>query len=136
MIPPDREIFEVESRIAARRAQVGKYRREAGARAVQTLASPAALIGAVALGFFAASAFARRQRKPRHPERRKSDHLKAAKASGIAGMLLPAAMWFVRAQWGSPVRAAHALLESMSKKKPALSPRADTYRDTRSTIRP
>jgi hypothetical protein len=136
MIPPDQEIFEVESRIAARRAQVKKFRREAGARALQALASPAALIGAAALGFFAASAFARRRQKPQHPERRKSDHLKAAKATGIAGMVLPAAMWLVRAQWGSPVRAAQVLLDKMAKQKPALSPRADTQRDTRSTIHP
>jgi hypothetical protein len=136
MIPPDQEIFEVESRIAARRAQVKKYASEAGQRALQTLASPAALIGAAALGFFAAGAVARRREKPPHPERRKSDHLKAAKVTGIAGLLMPAAMWFIRAQWGSPVRAAQLLLEKMNKKKAAASPRADTRRDTRTTIHP
>lgn len=136
MIPPDQEIFEVESRIAARRAQLKKYRREAGERAFRTLASPAALVGAAALGFFAASAFAKRQQKPQHPERRKSDHRRAAKATGIAGMLLPAAMWFVRAQWGSPVRAAQALLEKMGSRKSAVSLRTDTRRDMGRTIHP
>ena len=79
---------------------------------------------------------ARRRQKPAQPGRRKSDHLKAAKATGLAGMLLPAAMWIVRAQWGSPVRAAQALLGKVSPKKAALSPRADTRRDTGSTIHP
>ena len=128
MIPPDSEIFEVEQRIAARRAQVKRHGREAGTRALQSLASPAALIGAAALGFFAASAFARRREKPKHPERRKSDHTKAAKATGLAGVLLPAAMWFVRAQWGSPVSAARAVLAKFQGKKPAVSPRADMTR--------
>jgi hypothetical protein len=136
VIPPDNEIFEVESRIAAHRAQLKRSARETKARALQKMASPGALAAAAALGFLAAAAMARRNRKPSHPERRKSDHLKAAKATGIAGMLLPAAMWLVRAQWGSPVRAAQVLLEKMGRKKPALSPRADTKRDTRSTIHP
>jgi len=125
MIPPDQEIFEVEQRIASRRAQVRRHGREAGARALRALASPVALIGAAALGFFAAAALARRRQKPQHPERRKSDHLKAAKATGLAGVLLSGAMWFVRAQWGSPVRAAQVLLARFQKKT---SPRGDIAR--------
>jgi len=128
MIPPDQEIFEVEQRIASRRAQVRRHGREAGARALRALASPVALIGAAALGFFAAAALARRRQKPQHPERRKSDHLKAAKATGLAGVLLSGAMWFVRAQWGSPVSAARAVLAKFQGKKPAVSPRADMTR--------
>jgi hypothetical protein len=124
MIPPDQEIFEVEQRIASRRAQVKMRGREAGTRALQALASPAALVGAAALGFFAAAAVAKRQHKPKHPERRKSDHVKAAKATGFAGVLLSAAMWFVRAQWGSPVRATQVLLERFKK----TSPRGDIVR--------
>jgi hypothetical protein len=136
MIPPDNEIFEVESRIAARRAQVKKRANDAGRRALQTLASPGALIAAAALGFVAARAVSRHQEKPPHPERRKSDHLKAAKATGIVGLLMPAAMWFVRAQWGSPVRAAQLILEKIGSKKAAASPRADTRRDTQRPIHP
>jgi hypothetical protein len=126
MIPPDSEIFEVEKRIALRRQQLARHTREGGRRALQSLASPAALVGAAALGFFVAAAFTRRQQKPKHPERRKSDHLKAAKATGIAGMLMPAAMWLVRAQWGSPVRLAQVLLEKFQSQKSAASPRGDS----------
>lgn len=128
MIPPDNEIFEVEQRIAARRAQVKRHAREAGTRALQALASPVALIGAAAIGFFAASAVARRRQKPPHPERRKGDHTKAAKATGLAGVLLPAAMWLVRAQWGSPVKLAQVMLEKFQRGKPAVSPRGDMTR--------
>jgi hypothetical protein len=117
MIPPDNEIYEVERRIALRRSQLVRHSKEAGSRAMQTLASPAALIGAAALGFFAAGAMAKRQQKPKHPERRKSDHTKAAKATGLAGILLPVVMWFVKAQWGSPVAAAQAVLGKLQARK-------------------
>lgn len=124
MIPPDKEIYEVEQRIALRRSQLVRHSKEAGGRAMQKLASPAALIGAAALGFLAASALAKREQKPKHPERRKSDHTKAAKATGLAGILLPAALWFVKAQWGSPVAAAQAVLQKWQRRKttPSLPP--------------
>ena len=125
MIPPDKEIFEVESRIAARRAQLKSTSREAGRRAMQKLTSPVALIGAVALGFFAAGGLARREKKPDHPERRKSDHMKAAKATGIAGTLVTGAMWVIRARYGSPTRFAQAMLEKFQAKKKPVSPRRD-----------
>jgi hypothetical protein len=131
MIPPDSEIYEVEQRIATRRAQLARHTREAGTRAMQGLASPWALAAAAGIGFLAASAFARKQRKPKHPERRKSDHLKAAKATGVAGLLMPVAMWLVKAQWGSPVGAAQALIEKWSGRKTAPSPRSDKFGDKR-----
>ena len=128
MIPPDQEIFEVEQRLAMRRAQLARHSREAGERALRALASPLALAAAATVGFVAAGALARRRERPPHPERRKSDHVKAAKRTGLAGMLLPAVMWFVRAQWGSPVRAAQVLLENLNRKKAAASPRGDMTR--------
>jgi hypothetical protein len=128
VIAPDRDILEVEQRLAQRRAHVSQQAREVGSRATRALASPLALAAVAALGFVAAGALARRNRQPPHPERRKSDHLKAAKRTGIASMLLPAAMWLVRAQWGSPVRAVQALLENLSKRKPGLSPPGDMTR--------
>jgi hypothetical protein len=126
MIPPDNEIYEVEQRIALRRTQLARHSREAGSRALQALASPVALAGAAALGFFAAGGFSRRQKEPPHPERRKSDHTKAAKATGLAGLVIPAAMWFMRAQYGSPVHFARVMLEKFQRKKPRASPRSDT----------
>lgn len=124
MIPPDQEIFEVEQRLALRRAQLAQHSREAAERVMRALASPLALVAAAAVGFFAAGALARRSHRPPHPERRKSDHVKAARHKGLAGMLLPAAMWLVRARWGSPARAAQALLEHFNQKKPPRRPAA------------
>ena len=124
MIPPDQEIYEVEQRIAMRRGQVARNARVAKDRAVQKLASPVALIAAAALGFVVAG-FARKRKVPEHPQRRKSDHTKAAKATGLAGLLMPVAMWMIRAQWGSPVQAAQFFLEKYQKRsqrKPAAVP--------------
>lgn len=125
MIPPDEEIYEVERRIAARRARLAGDAREAGRRAMQKLASPVSLVAAAGLGFLAAAAMAKRQQKPPHPERRKSDHVKAAKATGITGVLLSGAMWYIRAQWGSPAKLAQALMEKFQNRKAASSPRGD-----------
>jgi hypothetical protein len=125
MIPPDQEIFEVEQRLALRRTQLKRHAGEAGTRAMQALASPVALIAAAGLGFLAANSFARRRREPPHPERRKSDQTKAAKATGLAGLLTTGAMWFIRAQYGSPVRAAQQLLTKFQGRKTATSQPSD-----------
>ena len=125
MIPPDQEIFEVEKRLALRRTQLKRHAGEASTRALQALASPVALLAAAGIGFLAANSFARRRREPPHPERRKSDHTKAAKATGLAGLLTTGAMWFIRAQYGSPVRAAQQLLTKFQSRKTTTSRPSD-----------
>ena len=134
MIPPDNEVFEVEQRLARRRAELARNAREAGRRAMHKLSSPLALIGAAGIGFLTAAAVAKRQQRPPHPERRKSDHVKAAKATGFAGVALSAAMWLVRAQWGSPAKLAQVLLEKFQKQAP--SPRGDKRVSLRQVARP
>lgn len=129
MIPPDdQEIYEVERRLALRRSQLARHSKEAGARALRALASPWALGAAALAGFLVAGGLQRRPKPPPHPERRKEDHLKAAKkATGIAGMLMPAAMFLIRMKWGSPAAAAHAVLEQIrgrgrTRKIPTVTP--------------
>jgi len=133
MIPPDQEIFEVEKRIALRRAQLKRHAGDARARATRSLASPIALLAAAGIGFVLANSFARRRREPPHPERRKSDHLKAAKATGFAGLLSTGAMWLIKAKYGSPVNAAQALLQKFSSRKAATSVGSDKRPEIRVT---
>ena len=95
---------------------------------MQSLASPAALAAAALFGFLAAGGIARRMKRPPHPERRKADHLKAAKATGFVGALTTAAMWFIRAQYGSPTQLAQSLLQKLQSRKAATSPRPDMGR--------
>ena len=134
MIPPDEEVYEVERRLAQRRAQLASSAREAGQRATRKLSSPVALIAAAGIGFLAAAAMAKRQQTPPHPERRKSDHLNAAMATGFVGDLLSSALWFVRAQWGSPAKLAQVILEKFQKPKP--SPRGDKRPSLHRVARP
>lgn len=140
MIPPDQEIFEVEKRIALRRAQLKRHASDAGTRTKQALASPIALIAAAGIGFVLANSFARRKKEPPHPERRKSDHAKAAKATGLAGILTTGAMWVIKAKYGSPFAAAQAVLGKFSGRKAPTSARGDTRREIRvarpSTVTP
>jgi len=136
MIPPDQEIFEVEKRIALRRAQLKRHAGDARARATRSLASPIALVAAAGIGFVLANSFARRRKEPPHPERRKSDHLKAAKATGFAGLLSTGAMWLIKAKYGSPVNAAQALLQKFSGRKAPTSARGDKRIETRATVTP
>ena len=89
MIPPDQEIYEVEQRIAMRRAQVAPNARVAKDGARQKLASPLALVAAAGLGFIVAGGFAKKRKEPEHPQRRKSDHTKAAKATSGARRCRP-----------------------------------------------
>ena len=136
MIPPDQEIFEVERRIALRRAQLKRHAGDAGMRAKQALASPIALLAAAGIGFLLANSFVRRRKEPPHPERRKSDHLKAAKATGFAGILSTGAMWLIKAKYGSPVSAAQALLQKFSSRKVPTSARGDKRVENRGTVTP
>ena len=122
MIPPDKEIYEVEQRIALRRKQLARHTREANQRAMQTLASPVALIAAAGLGFILAGGFSKKRKEPPHPERRKSDHTKAAKATGLAGILTPLVMWFIRAQYGSPFAMAQSFLAKYQKRGQSAPP--------------
>lgn len=114
MIPPDREIFEIEQRIALRREQLRRAARQTEERALQVLASPAALIGAVALGFVVGGGVGKRQK---HPVDRRKNSARAAKATGIAGVLMTGAMWLVRSQFGSPLQLAQFVLSKFSSRK-------------------
>ena len=135
MIPPDQEIFEVEQRIARRRAQLKRDVLEVRERTVRRLASPLALLAAAGLGFVLANSFARRRREPPHPERRKSDHIKAAKATGFAGLLTTGAMWFIRLKYGSPAQFAQVLLTKFQSRKASTSGAGYSPRDNVTPLR-
>jgi hypothetical protein len=116
----DREVYEVEERIARRRAEIGLVARATGQRAMQSLASPATLGAAVAVGFVAGGLMRRRRRKnTKFVERRRVAHA-GAKKTGIAGLLATGAMALVKARYGTPVALAQMLLERM--RKPAHAP--------------
>jgi hypothetical protein len=112
---PDPEIVEVEQRLARRRVQLEHTLHETGQRAVKTLASPAVLIGVVALGFLAGAGVSRRKAAPSDARRAK------AEKTGFAGMLMTGALWLLKQQLGNPAQIAQLILSRMKK-----SPRSDT----------
>jgi hypothetical protein len=121
MIAPDKEIYEVEKRIAERRHRVEHAARETGRQALKALSSPWALAGAAAIGFIAAGGLHGRQHRSVPVDRRKKT---AVKAGGIASIAMAAATWLIKSQFGSPVAMAQFLIARM--KKPAQpSPSSD-----------
>ena len=112
----DDEIVQIEQRIAGRKDLLGRAGRETGRRALEGLASPVTLAGALALGFAVGGGLGRKREKP--PQRRADDRGAKAKLSGVAGLALSGAMWFIRAQYGGPAGLARALAEKFSRPRP------------------
>lgn len=110
----DDEIVQVEKRIAGRKTQITYVGKATGRRTLDGLASPVTLAGALALGF----AVGGRVGRKRPPERRR-DRAGKAKATGLVGLALSGAMWFVRAQFGSPMGLAQVLIEKFQRRKAA-----------------
>jgi hypothetical protein len=108
---PDPEITEVEERLARRRVQLEHTVRDTGRRAVKTLASPAVLLGVVALGFLAGAGVSHR----RAPEDKKREK---AEKSGFAGLLMTGAMWLIKQQLGNPAQIVQLILSRMNRKSP------------------
>jgi Na+/proline symporter len=125
MIPPDREIYEVESRIAERRHRVEAVARQSGQAALRALTSPWAIAGAAVLGFVAAGGIMRRQE---HKASLSREQKKAAKVGGIASVAMAAATWIIKAQFGSPAALAQFVMSKVRKQPPQpvrTSPRGD-----------
>ncbi len=125
MIPPDKEIYDVESRIAERRHRVEAVARQSGQAALKTLTSPWALAGAALLGFLAAGGMARRHE---HHARMSRQEKKSAKVGSLTSLAMAAASWIIKAQFGSPAALAQFFVSKVKKQPPQpvrASPRGD-----------
>lgn len=109
----DREIHDLEQRMARRRHAVADGARLAKQRAVRKLTSPTGLAVAAGLGFLVTLALFRRRPGP-PTDRRKAP--KKGKAAGALSLLMPLALGVVRAQFGSPAALAQAVLSKVQKK--------------------
>jgi hypothetical protein len=101
----DREILEVEQRIARRRMAVELTARAAWRRTVNRVISPAGLLSAAALGFVTVVGVFRRQ------PRAAPAAAKAGRWAGVLGLAASGALTLLRAQYGSPLNAANAALD-------------------------
>ena len=110
------EIRELEKRIAGRRAELRRDSHLAGRKALNGLASPAALVTAVAVGFAAGGGLRRKRRNGRNGNEHGNGN-GAGKATGIASLLMTGATWFIRAQFGSPAGLARAVLQKVQSRR-------------------
>jgi len=110
----DDEIRQVETRISGVRTGLRLDAKQASHKTLDGLASPVTLAVALALGFAAGGGL---RRKPVERRRGYQETRKAAAASGVAGLLMTGAMWFIRAQFGSPVGLAQAILAKVNQRR-------------------
>jgi hypothetical protein len=111
----EREIHDLEQRMARRRHEVADSARLAKQRAVRRLASPAGLAVAAGLGFLVSAAVLRKRARP--PDRRKA--AKPGKVAGMVSLLMPVVVGLIRAQFGSPAAMAQYVLSLRKRASPA-----------------
>jgi hypothetical protein len=117
----DREIHDIERRMARRRHEVADTARAAQQRAKRKLLSPTGLAAAAGVGFVVTSLLLRRK-----PTVVQVPQGKAGKAASLLGVLMPIGLAIVRAQFGSPAGLAQFVLSKMQ----ASSSRGDVPRMT------
>jgi hypothetical protein len=112
----DAEIYEVEQRLHLREASIKRDTRELKTRSVKALMSPVSIVGAVALGFLVAGGMGRRRAKAKAPA--VSEETKQqTKGFAVGGLLMTAATWFIRNQFGGPVGLAQYVVSKVGKNR-------------------
>jgi hypothetical protein len=118
----DDEIYEVEERLARRRAELPRVARATGRSALHKLASPAGLAAAAALGFIAGGGL-RRGNGHAKPRWAKVEEKEKTKGIAIGSLAMSVAIALIKAQFGSPLGMAQAVLAKIqSRRKPSAVP--------------
>jgi hypothetical protein len=109
----DAEIFELERRLHRREASIKHDARELKGRSVKALMSPVSIAAAVALGFLVAGGAVRRKSKadPLVSKQTKEQ----SKGFAFGGVLMAAATWFIKNQFGGPVGLARFVISKIRK---------------------
>jgi hypothetical protein len=109
----DAEIFEVERRLHLREASIKRDGRELKQRSVKALMSPVSIVAAVALGFLVAGGIGRRKAKANAAPSKEAKE--QSKGLAVGGLLMTAATWFMRSQFGGPVGLAQFVVSKIRK---------------------
>lgn len=110
----DREIHDLELRLARRRHRLEFTARAAKDRAARTIFSPVGLLGAAGVGLFAVVGVLRKRSEPKY----RYSHRRPSKLAGLAGIVGSVALALLRAQFGSPAQMAQLVLAKMKKAPP------------------
>ena len=112
----DAEIFEVERRLHEREAAIKREARELKTRSAKALMSPVTIVAALALGFVVAGSAARRKaRAPLQYRDRRTQTKAQSKGFALGGLLMTAATWLVKNQFGGPVGLARFVASKVRK---------------------
>jgi hypothetical protein len=109
----DAEIYEVEQRLHLREAALKSEARELKTRGTRALMSPASIVAAVALGFVVAGTVGRR--RSRRGAAVSQETKEQTKGFALGGLVLTAATWFIKNQFGGPVGLAQFVLSKIRK---------------------
>jgi hypothetical protein len=110
----DAEIFEIEQRLHVREASLKRGALELKRRSLRALMSPVSIVAAVGLGVVVAGASARRRAGTRAPAISRETKQKS-KGFALGGLLMTAATWFIRSEFGGPVGLAQFVLSKVRK---------------------
>ena len=114
----DAEIFELERRLHQREASISRDARELRNRSAKALMSPLTIVAALALGFVVAGSAARRKARATAPYRdRRRQSKQPSKGLAAGGLLMTAAAWLIRNQFGGPVGLAQFAVSKIRKNR-------------------
>jgi hypothetical protein len=121
----DAEIVEVEHRLHEREAAIKREARELKSRSAKALVSPVTIVAALALGFVAAGTAARRKATAplRYRDRRKRATKEQSKGFAVGGLLMTAATWLLKNQFGGPVGLARFVISKVRRNEDHGQPR-------------
>jgi hypothetical protein len=110
----DQEIFEIEQRLHRREATLKATAQLTKQRSVKALMSPVSIVAAVGLGFLVAGGVGRRRARAAGPAVSKETK-EQGKGFAVGGLLMTAATWLIKNQFGGPVGLAHFVVSKIRK---------------------
>ena len=113
----DSEIFELERRLHSRESALKAETRELKQRSVRALKSPVTIAAAVAAGFVVAGSLGRRRARRNAPVVSRETK-EQSKGFAVGGLLMTAATWFIRNQFGGPVGLARFVVSKIRRDPP------------------
>lgn len=110
----DAEIFEVEQRLHRHEAAIRRDARELKQRTAKALMSPVSIAAAVALGFLVAGGIGMRKARAGAPTVSRETKEKS-KGFAVGSVLMAAASWFIKSEFGGPVGLARFVVSKIRK---------------------
>lgn len=110
----DAEIYQLEQRLHLREAAIRGDARELKSRSARALMSPASIVAAVALGFLVAGGIGRRKARRNAPAV-SQETKEQTKGFALGGLIMTAATWFIKNQFGGPVGLAQFVVSKIKK---------------------